>query len=131
MEKYCYTIVLSYRIDLYFTKYRLAIEVDEKGHKNRNEYKEVEREKATKERLDCKFIRINPDEIDFDMYVEISKIYNHISKPSKKSVIDKISKRLSELEFINQNQLLENLNDTKSILLLKTIFGELILLLCN
>lgn len=33
--------VLNYRIDLYFPKHRLAIEVDKKGHKDRNECKEV------------------------------------------------------------------------------------------
>ena len=36
--------VLSYRIDLYFPKHRLAIAVEAKGHKDRNKYKEVERE---------------------------------------------------------------------------------------
>ena len=29
--------VLTYRVDLYFHDYKLAIEVDEKGHKGRNE----------------------------------------------------------------------------------------------
>ena len=56
-----------------------------------------------KEHLDRKFIRNNPDEKDFDMYVEIGKKCNHINrlseKLSKRSLIDKISKRLSELEF--------------------------------
>ena len=33
------------------------------------------------------------------MCVEIGKIYNHINKSSKTSLIDKISKRLSELKF--------------------------------
>ena len=28
--------VLEYRIDLYFHDYKLALEVDEKGHKDRN-----------------------------------------------------------------------------------------------
>ena len=68
--------VLSYRIDLYFLKLGSAIEGDEKGHKDRNEYKEVERENVTKEHVDCKFIRINPDEKDFDMYIGIGKIHN-------------------------------------------------------
>ena len=84
---------------MYFPKDRLATEVDEKGHKGRNEYKELERENAIKEHLDCKFIRINPDEKDFDMYVEIGKIYNHVNRSSEKSLIEKISKRLLEVEF--------------------------------
>ena len=89
--------VLSYRIDLHFPKHRLAIKVDEKGQKDRNKCKEVEREKTIKEHLHCKSIRIHLDEKDFDMYVETGKIYNHINRSSKRLSIDKISKRLSEL----------------------------------
>ena len=40
--------VLSYRIYLYFPRHRLAIEVDQKVHKDRNEYKEVETEDTIK-----------------------------------------------------------------------------------
>ena len=57
--------------------------------------------------VDCEFIGINPDRKDFDIYIEIGKIYNHISESNKKltkestkeSLIDKISRRLLELEF--------------------------------
>ena len=38
--------VLGYRIDLYFHKYRLAIEVDKLGHADRNLSNETERKKA-------------------------------------------------------------------------------------
>ena len=38
--------VLGYRIDLYFHDYKLAIEVDEKGHKDRNIDHEIQRQKA-------------------------------------------------------------------------------------
>ena len=33
--------VLTYRIDAYFSKYKLAIEVDEKGHNDRYELYEI------------------------------------------------------------------------------------------
>ena len=83
------------RIDFYFPKYKLAIEIDEKGHKDRDEQKKIERQKAWGKKLDCKFIRINPDEKYFYMDIEISKIDNHIiestKKLTKKSLIDKIS----------------------------------------
>ena len=36
-------IVLGYRIDLYFYKQKLAVEVDELGHKNRNINHEIQR----------------------------------------------------------------------------------------
>ena len=38
--------VLSYRIDLYFHNYKLAIEVDELGHNDRNINDEIERQRA-------------------------------------------------------------------------------------
>ena len=85
--------VLGYRIDLYFHQYKLPIEVDELGHNDRNIDNEIQRE------LNCVFIRINPDEKDFNIFKEINKIHKHIKKSSKKSLIGKISKRLLELEF--------------------------------
>ena len=66
--------VLGYRIDLYFHKYRLAIEVDELGHTDRNLSNEIERQKALEEELNCVIIRINPDEIDYNIFREINKI---------------------------------------------------------
>ena len=40
--------VLSYSTDLYFHKYKLAIEVDELGHADRNVNNEIERQRALK-----------------------------------------------------------------------------------
>ena len=37
-------IVLGYRIDLYFHEYKLAIEVDELGHNDRNINDEIQRQ---------------------------------------------------------------------------------------
>ena len=45
------------------------------------------------------FIRINPDEKNFNIFKEINKIHRHIKKSTKKSLIDDLSKRLLELEF--------------------------------
>ena len=39
-----YHSVLSYQIDLHFPKYKLAIEVDEKRHTDRDKRKENKRE---------------------------------------------------------------------------------------
>ena len=91
--------VLGYRIDLYFYEYKLAIEVDELGHTNRNINNEIERQKALEKELNCIFIRINPDEKDFNIFKEINKIHRHIKKSFKKSLIDKIWKRLLKSEF--------------------------------
>lgn len=43
--------LLSYRTDLYFPKHKLELEVDEKGHKNRDENKEIEKKKQQKKNL--------------------------------------------------------------------------------
>ena len=91
--------VLGYRIDLYFHKYKLAIEVDELGHNDRNIDYEIQRQQALERELNCVFIRINPDAVDFNIFREINKMHRHIKKSSKKSLIDKISKRLLKLEF--------------------------------
>ena len=53
--------VLGFRIDFYFRKHKLAIEVDKLGHADRNPSNEIEKEKALEEEIDCVFIRINPD----------------------------------------------------------------------
>ena len=86
--------VIDCRIDLYFHKHKLAIEADELGHTDRNLNNEIERQKALERELDCVFIRINPDEKDFSIFKEINKIYRHIKKLTKKSLIDDLSKRL-------------------------------------
>ena len=60
--------VLNYRIDLYFHKYKLAIEVDELGHNDRNINYEIQRQQALERELSCVFIR------------EINKIHRHINR---------------------------------------------------
>lgn len=67
----------AYRIDLYFPKYRLAIECDESFHKY-NKEEDVARQADIEKRLQCTFIRYAPQENDFDMFKVINLIYNHI-----------------------------------------------------
>ena len=81
MEKILFQYdVLSYQIDAYFPQHKLAIEIDELGHNDIDIDKETTRENKIKEKLQCKFIRINPDKRDYDIFVEIGKIHNHIVK---------------------------------------------------
>ena len=100
--------VIGYRIDLYFHKYKLAIEVDELGHNDRNIDYEIQRQQALERKLNCVFIRINSDAIDFTIFREINKIHRHIKKLSKKSLIGKISKRLLEIEFKSDDHLIKS-----------------------
>ena len=45
--------VIGYKIDLYFHEYKLAIEVEELGHADRNINNEIERKKALERELLC------------------------------------------------------------------------------
>ena len=95
--------VLGYRINLYFYGYKLAIEVDEKGHKDRNVDHEIKRQKAIEKELGCEFIRIDPDEEDFNIFEAINEIHRHTKKSTKKltkkSLIEELSNKLLRLEF--------------------------------
>ena len=75
--------VLGYKIDLYFYKYKLVIEVDELGHSDRNMNDEIERQRALERELNYVFIRINPDARDYNTYRKINKIYRHIKQLNK------------------------------------------------
>ena len=109
-----YTL-LGYRIDLYFHKCKLAIEVDELGHNDRSD--ETQRQGTLVIELNCVFIRINPDTADFNISKEINKIHRHINQSTiqqtkekiKKSITDNISKELLEFEFKHHDQLLTKL----------------------
>ena len=68
--------VLGNKIDAYFPKYKLAIEVDEQGHNDRDIDYEIERQKAMENKLGCESIRINPAKENFHIFVEIDKIQN-------------------------------------------------------
>ena len=58
--------VHNFRIDLYLPDQKLAIEIDEKKHTDRDPIYEQEREEH-KLRLGCEYIRINLDAEDFKL----------------------------------------------------------------
>ena len=55
-------------IDLYFHDYQLAIETDENGRSDRNIDCKIKRQKATEQKISCKFIRLNPSKEDFYIF---------------------------------------------------------------
>ena len=99
--------VLSYQIDLYFPEHKLAIEVDEKLHKDGNIEYEIKRQKVIEQELGCEFIRINTGVKDYYEFVRIGKICNCIiestkkttKESTKKSLIENLSEKLSNLKF--------------------------------
>ena len=101
--QYC---IKNKRLDAYFSKYKLEIEVDEYNHKHRDPDCEQSRQFII-ESHGITIIRTNPDDANFNMNRLINQIYTHIIKSTKKqtnvstkkSLIDDLSKRLLELEF--------------------------------
>lgn len=72
------TVSLGYRIDLYFYDCKLAIEVDEFGHSVKNVNYEIQRQKAIQKELNYKFIRVNHDKKDFNIFREMNNIHSYI-----------------------------------------------------
>ena len=116
-------------IDFYLPKYKLAVEIDELEHADRDSVNENKRLTEIAKYLDCKFIRINPDKKDFSAYDGLGEIYklfdefkkreiknlekenkefreeNEELRKEKNYLEDKISKRLLELKFEKHNSI--------------------------
>ena len=75
--------VLGYLINLYFHDYKLAIEIDENRHGNRNIGYKIKRQKTMEQELSCDFIRISPDKEDFDIFTTINEIFRQIKQSTK------------------------------------------------
>ena len=94
---------ILFRIDVYFTEYFLAVEIDGKGHTDRDRIFEEKRQKVLEKKLNCKFIRINTSEENYDEDYEASRIQMFISNFNKnkiKELEDKI-KDLSVKNYVN------------------------------
>ena len=88
---------ILFRIDVYFTEYLLAIEIDEKGHTDRDLIFEDKRQEALEKKLACKCIRINTSKKGYDADYEASRIQIFISK-FKDRQLKRLNKELKELE---------------------------------
>ena len=63
-----------FRADICFTKYCLAVGIDEKGHTDRDLTFEQKRQEALEKKINCTFIRINTSKENFDVHYETSRI---------------------------------------------------------
>ena len=83
------------------------MEIDEKDHQDRDISRKIERQKALEKELSCKFIRINPDKENLNIFKAQNEIFRYIKESnkestkelSKKSLIDELSYKLLKLEF--------------------------------
>ena len=88
---------ILFRIDVYFTEFLLSVEIDEKGHTDRDLIFEEKRQKAPEKKLGGKFIRINTSKEGYGPDYEASTIQTFISK-FKDRQLKRLSKKLKELE---------------------------------
>ena len=71
---------ILFRIDIYFIEYLLAVEIDEKGHTDRDLIFEEKRQKALEKKLCCIFIRINTSKEGYNADSETSRVQTFISE---------------------------------------------------
>ena len=70
---------MLFRINVYFTEYLTAVEVDEKGHTDRDLIFEKKTQEALQKKLGCKFIRINMSKEDYNVDNGASRVQTFIS----------------------------------------------------
>ena len=80
LSQYC---IENKRIDAYFSKYKIGIEIDEYNDECRNSNYEKSRQLMI-ESYRITITRTNPDAVDFNMYRLINQIYKHIAESIKK-----------------------------------------------
>ena len=79
------------------------MEIDENRHSDSNNDYEIKIKIVIKQELCCKFIRIDRDKEDFNVFRAIHELFRHIKQSTKKTLINKISRRLLGLEFKSDN----------------------------
>ena len=94
---------MSFRIDIYFTEYCLAVEIDEKGHTDRDLIFEEKRQKALEKKLNCTFIRINTSKENYDADYEASRIQVFISQFKDNEIKEKDNKNKELEDEIKKN----------------------------
>ena len=68
----------TYRINLYFSEHKLAIDCDEHDHKGRDIKYEIRQQSFIENQLNCKFIRYNPDAKHFTIQGALNRIFQYI-----------------------------------------------------
>ena len=87
VDKNGYKYIL-FRIDVYFNKFLLVVEIDEKDHTNRDSIFEEKRQEALEKKFGCEFIRINTSnaEIGYDLDYEVNGIEAFIDVSQKEKI---------------------------------------------
>ena len=89
---------ILFRIDIYFSECFLAVEIDEKGHTDREIIFEEKRQKALEKKLGCKFIRINASNSknSYDLDYEVGNIEAAFIDEFKNKKIKELEKKINK-----------------------------------
>ena len=79
---------ILFRINFYFNKFLLAVEMDEKRHTERDLILEEKRQEALEKKLGCKFIRISTSngKNGYDLDYEVGNIQAFIDEFKNKKI---------------------------------------------
>ena len=91
---------ILFKIDVYFNKFLLAVEIEEKRHTDRDLISEEKRQEALEKKLACKFIRINtsnPKIGYYDLDYEVSNM-EAFTDDFKNKKLKKLEGKTKELE---------------------------------
>ena len=88
---------ILFRTDVYFNKFLLAVEIDEKGHNDRDLIFEEKRQKTLEKKLGFKFIRINAsnEKNGYDLDYKVDNIEAFIDEFKNKK-IKELQKKIIE-----------------------------------
>ena len=121
---------ILFRIDVYFSEYSLAVEIDEKGHTDRDFIFEEKRQEALEKKLGCKFIRISTSNAKngYDLDYEVGNIEAYIDE-FKNRKIKELEKKLIEKKEIREmrNEKLKNKNKKINKQLVTNNFRKIII----
>ena len=97
---------ILFRIDVYFNKILLAVEIDEKGHTDRDLIFEEKRQEALEKKLGCKFIRINTSNVknSYDLDYKVGNI---------EAFVDEFEDRQLQKEKLEKEKLKKKSNKKK------------------
>ena len=92
---------ILFRTDVDFNKFLLAVEIDEKGHTDRDFIFEKKRQKALEKKRGCKFIRINTSNAKngYNLDYEIGNIEAFIDEFKNKKIKELEKKLIEEKEI--------------------------------
>jgi hypothetical protein len=83
----------KYRIDFYLVDYRIAIEIDEHNHDDRDPQYESNRQKQLEKKLNCTFVRCDPDDPNFSFGDLIGRIHLAIIEFGQPKNLSKLSSK--------------------------------------